>query len=81
MDFPHIIAQAKTTAGGLTPAAFLVAQFKSSWSEGHIGDLLVHFVAYRQSDEHAYCPSEGSTAPREAAGRAHPAVRLRRVFI
>lgn len=81
MDFPHIIAQAKTTASWLTPAAFLVALFKSSRSEGHIGELLVHFVAYRESDEDAYRRPEGSTVPREAAGWAHPAVRLRWVFI
>ncbi len=79
MDFPHIIAQTKTTASWLTPAAFLIALFTSSWSEGH-GELLVHFVAYWQSDEDAYRRPEGSTVPREAAC-AHPTVRLRWVFI
>lgn len=81
MDFPPIIAQVRTTASWLTPAALLVALFKSSWAEGHIGELLVRFVAYRQSDEQAYRRPEGSTAPCEAAGCAHPAVRIFEVFI
>lgn len=81
MDFPTIIAQVRNTASWLTPAALLVALFKFSWAKGHIGELLARFVAHRQSDEQTYLRLEGSTGPREAAGCAHPAVRLRGVFI
>ena len=79
MDFPTIIAQVRSTASWLTPAA--VALFKWSWAKGHIGELLARFVAYRQSDEQTYLRLEGSRGPREPAGSAHPAARLLGVFI
>jgi len=40
--------------GWFIPAALVLGLLKSPWAKGHIGELLVRFVAHRQLDERSY---------------------------
>lgn len=54
MDFTPLIAQVWGMLCWIIPAAFLIGLLKSPWAKGHIGELLVRFVAHRQLDERTY---------------------------
>lgn len=54
MDFTTVIAQVWGMLSWFIPAVLLIALLKSQWAKGHIGELLVRFVAHRQLEKHTY---------------------------
>lgn len=54
MDFTPVIAQIWGTLCWFIPVFILLGLFKSPRVKGHIGELLVRFVAHRQLDERTY---------------------------
>ncbi|MFB4371023.1 MULTISPECIES: NERD domain-containing protein [unclassified Pseudomonas] len=54
MDFTPLVAQVWGTLCWFIPVFILLGLLKSPWAKGHIGELLVRFVAHRQLDERTY---------------------------